>query len=160
MGEFSDKQRIADMLVESALRCAEFYDVLSSYSTNEQLRKLFLDLSHDGRHISKRFQSWSELIEHIHLHQFFNFNRSQFYYDSMAKKSLQTDSETREAVLPEINNVVGAIQVAISFEKDSILFWEEIKSVCRGQLSELLDELIKQKKERVSRFLKMKGELA
>ncbi len=159
MSEISEKQRIADMLIQSALRCAEFYDVLSSYSTNEQLKKLFLDLSHDGRHLSKHFQSWSEIIEHIHLRQFFNLNRSQYYYDSMLKKSLQTDSETREAILPELSNVVGAIQVAISFEKDSILFWEEIKLACHGQLSELLDELIKQKKDRVSMFLKMKGEL-
>ncbi|NOZ61505.1 MAG: hypothetical protein GXO74_07465 [Calditrichaeota bacterium] len=160
MSEIAEKQRIVSMLLQSTLRCAEFYEVLSAHSRHEQLKKVFTGLSKDGRQLGRRLESWSELSAHIHPRQYFDFDRSRFYFESLSRKSLQANTETRAEVLPELADTICAIQIAISFEKDGILFWEEMKSVCEGRLSDFVKELISLKKQRLSMLLNMKGKLA
>ncbi|OQX85224.1 hypothetical protein B6D60_08215 [candidate division KSB1 bacterium 4484_87] len=154
-----EKQEIVDMFVQSALRCAEFYDLLSSHIPHEQLKKIFSDLSFDGKKLSKELKSWSELPMHVAPRQYFDINRSKYYFDSLSQKSLQTDVKVMEEILPELSDIASALQIAISFEKDGILFWEEMKSLSEGELSKFITDLISQRKQRVSMLLKMKGEL-
>lgn len=64
-----------------------------------------------------------------------------------------------ESVVSKISNHIEAIDIALSFEKDSLLFFNELKKVVSNIDTKNLDSLIAQEQEHIRRLAKAKKEM-
>lgn len=160
MARAMQRQRIAELLIESAMRCGKFYQLLSSHSKNRQLKKIFSELSVQSKDWMQKFASRNDLIEHIQPRQPLPIDRFKDYYQLLIEKAKDSKPDFDiDDLLAEISNAKGAIQIAISFEKDNILLWEQIKNASQGELFDLIGHLISEKKARIIELLKLRGEV-
>jgi len=160
MSEVVNHEKIYDMVVQSAQKCTEFYKLLSSYIVNEQLKQIYDSICREGKIQNRQVKRLESLLKKIKSSKNFNYQRSVFYYNTISDVKFFEEDDPDDKWGVELKDEISSIQVAISYEKDSILFWEEVKNLYRGKVNVFILDIIKQKKERLNKFLELKKQLS
>ena len=81
------------------------------------------------------------------------------YFKMLSQEHVFTKADTGVAVARSVKNDVDAVEAAIRFEKDSILFYYEIKNFVPIGSQPVVDELIAQEQEHYTKLMLFKNEL-
>jgi len=113
-------------------RGAAFYDTLARSSQGEQVKKTFLALA---------------AMEHQHIQTFQKLLDSAVFNDDLATSELVTKVDTDKE----------AVEVGIGAEKDSILFYEQLKDIVAGDAAGDIGRIISEEKEHLRKLAEIKS---
>lgn len=79
------------------------------------------------------------------------------YMNQMASQNVFTRKDSGAQIARDVRDYIDGIDVALKFEKDSILFYEEMRKMVPENNRDLVDKLISEEKKHVAMLCEMKG---
>ena len=120
----------------------DFYDLASKNVKAEKVRQVFEYISNDEQlHIAVFEGLQSRLYRDSGLEESFTAEYSQ-YLKALIEINSFTQSKQGSELARTIRNDKHALELALSLEKDTILFYHEMKVVLDSGLNDDLDKLI------------------
>ena len=150
---FSSNELI-NLAIDIEKRGIVFYDVMARSTDNAAAREVFHGLMEMER-------------EHIHVFENILVNnggdpvfKNDAEYSAYLKSLIDNAVFNEESVISEmatqINSDVTALELGISMEKDSILFYYEMRERLTGQFRVTVDRIIKEEKEHLNQLAGLK----
>ena len=84
---------------------------------------------------------------------------SSNYIKALAEKNVFTKKDAANDMVKNINTPFDAINLALNFERDSILFFNEIKSFVSQDNRDLINKLIKEEHDHIVKLHKLENQL-
>lgn len=84
---------------------------------------------------------------------------SSDYIKALAEKNVFTKKDAVNDLVKNINTPFDAINLALNFERDSILFFSEIKNFVSQDNQDLINKLIKEEHDHIVKLHKLENQL-
>jgi len=150
---------IIEMAIQIENKGFDFYKGMEKTAKTEKLKQLYNWLAiEEGKHIGV-FEKMRSYVENIHVSGPYDWQEAMLYFRSLIDTKVFPDSLEGNSLAKELKDEIGAIQIAISFEKDSILFFQEINNMVDNREKEIINKLILEEKGHILKLLKMKQEI-
>lgn len=136
---FSDIINIAIRMEQNSI---EFYNKLSSRAVTEDARSMFKAFIGQEKEHLKVFKKAHELIASRQI-----VTIETFVEKSGSYKNILNHLRT-ENISKDVNNITQALEVAACFEKDSALFYNELRKSASGrEVFDILETVIREEKD-------------
>ena len=132
-----------------------FYRSLAGILDQDDIIELFLHLAGEEEKHIKSFKSLYESLKD-YKPEIADEEEYYSYIKMFAEMNVFTKKAGLENMIGKIHKKEDALNMAISFEKDSILFFAEIKDMVKTSQKEAVDHLINQEKEHLKKLMTMK----
>ena len=154
---FSASEAVS-MAVEIEKNGVNFYNTLAAETDDEQSKELFSFLAAEEVKHKIFFRKMLENLPEVTLSPAEEEEYGN-YLGALAKSRIFTPDLDPMELLNETKNNVAAIDLAIEFEKDSILFFYELMEQAIEEDKKVIEELIKEEKSHFSRLIVLKSRL-
>ncbi len=135
-----------------------FYEQVSQKSEDEGVREVFSDLAvEEKRHISQ-FQGLSDCL--VDPPDSMEREDYALYLDHMTAEHVFKEDGSGERKARETKSAVEAVELGIQFEKDTLLFFHELRPLVRSEEQGVVDQLILWEKEHLVRLVGLKRQLS
>jgi len=133
----------------------DFYNVLLKQSKDIKARELFKFLAQEEERHIKSFQ---DILKKAVRYEVQGMSADDYfaYMNSLASEHVFTKADAGESVAKSIKSDKEAIDKAIGFEKDSIIFYEGVKKVVPADDKKTVDALIYQEQSHLRQLTDMK----
>jgi rubrerythrin len=148
----------ASEIVEVALRIEQnggtFYGLLADKMSDPQVKKLFGDLAKEER---KHFETFQQIHARASHWEPLGTYAAEYrdYMDCLASHNVFNRKNTAGEVTGRITDKKEALKYAQGVEKDSILFYMEMKEAVPPGEREIIEDLIRQEKIHLTRLIEM-----
>ncbi len=149
-------------LVELAIKMERyghaFYDSLAKGAKNEKVKGLFAFLAQEEQKHIKNFESLSQNIGDYRppgVHS----GLDESVLQVMVDMNIFTDSNAWRDAARKAETEAQALNVGIDFEKESLLFYHELKPYVREVDEGIVEAVLKQEKEHLLRLSALKKEM-
>ena len=159
MSESFTGKKMLDMAVQIEQRGYDFYDLMEINAESINLKKMYSGLKkQEQRHVEdfKRIEASMDILK---LNEKFNRRESFDYFQAIYDTTMLLDVVRSEISTQDVRDEIADIQIAISYEKDKILFMEKLITFLNDVEEKIIKTLIQEDKERVLKLLKMKNNL-
>lgn len=136
-----------------------FYNALAERARDEATRSAYLDLARmEGDHL-KTFQG---ILDTVGRYQPFEAYAEEhaLYLSALAGSAVFADDKVAVEMAQRAANEAEAIQIAIGAEKDSILFYSEMRDLTRERERPTIDRIVQEEKSHLRQLSDMKRRLA
>jgi len=82
------------------------------------------------------------------------------YMSSLAGQYVFTDKERGGEIAGKVSTAIEALDLGINFEKDSIVFYEGVKTIVPDNEKDIVSELILQEEKHLKRLLDFKNKIS
>lgn len=154
---FSASEAVS-MAIEIETNGINFYNAMATNTGDKKSKEVFTLLAGEEVKHKKIFQRMLENIPEVTLSPA-EEEEYENYLGALAKSRIFTPSMDPFELLNKTKNNIDAIDLAIEFEKDSILFFYELMDQAIEQDKQLIDNLIKEEKSHFSKLIVLKGSL-
>lgn len=156
MGVFFGKE-ILEAGVQIEKRGLKFYEAMAEKVRSEKARQLFKDLTHDEKN---HLTSLEELLPKM-TDPPETWEREEFgiYVAELAESHVFGREESWQKSEQSVHTDIEALDLAIRFEKDSVIFMEGLSHLVRPQEKVLVERLLQWEKEHLLKLVKAKWEL-
>jgi rubrerythrin len=152
-------QEILGMALQIEQKGYKFYELMLENAKSIALRDLFAWLkSEEKKHIDD-FKRIISSIDKLKLASDFKWERSQYFITAIYDTNIFSENVEKNHWFNELSDEVSSIQFAISFEKDSILFLEELRGLLSGTEDKIICDLIQEDKAHIVKLLHIKNSL-
>jgi len=134
----------------------DFYTTMAHNSTNDQLKNGYNQLAVEEKKHLDRFDQLREIIKNIDIDQLENWDEVSSYFKALIETKVIPTSPEKNSLAPELKDEIGAIHISISFEKDTILFLQEISRWVKDEDKNKIEQLIDEEKNHILMLLEMK----
>lgn len=142
-------EEIIDFAVQIEKNGQKFYQALVEKTEDPELKKIFNDLAEaEAQHIID-FQSILGELKNATLNESYPGEYEE-YVTSLAKDHVFTKGI--EEVAETVQNPIDGIDIALRFEKDSILFFTELKELVSEDNAKTVQKLINEEKKHILRL--------
>jgi rubrerythrin len=135
-----------------------FYDIMSRSTDNERARDVFEELAQMERQHLKMFQDMLGEARGQPPREAANQEYSG-YFQSLVDSAVFTDDTITSEMATGAENDIQALELGISAEKDSILFYYEMKDLMPRRFVPLVDRIIAEEKSHLQQLSQIKKEL-
>lgn len=150
-------------ILEMAIRIEEngkaFYESLAKSAKEESLRRLFTYLAGEEKKHIAAFQGLRRLSKETIITAPYEWEEAATYLKALADTKVFTDYSEGTALMKKAETPLGAIDVAISFEKESILFYDGMLDIVTEQGKKVVEEVIEQEKDHIRKLSELRTEL-
>jgi len=137
----------------------DFYKTMAHNAINETLREGYSQLAAEEKKHIEQFQQLQHAIEQIDAQQLDNWDElSQYFTALIDTKEIPTSPE-KNSLIQELKDEIGAIHISISFEKDTILFLQELKRWLNSEAQQVIENMIEEEKAHILKLFQMKKEI-
>ncbi|MFH1759851.1 MAG: ferritin family protein [bacterium] len=156
MGTFS-----VNDIVESAVQIEKngtaFYKKVSEIAGTPELERFFMALAHEEIKHQEIFENILNGLKPQVLHETYE-GEYDIYLDALVKEHVFTreDEIALSECAVDVHRNNKALGYAIAFEKDTILFFHEMKKYLRGKNEEIIMQLIEEEKKHIIRLREKK----
>ncbi|MBN1621721.1 MAG: ferritin family protein [Endomicrobiales bacterium] len=158
MAEEFSVNEVVEMAVQIEKNGRDFYSSAAKNTQNETNRETFKYLAEEEKKHIDAFQKVLSQIENYEPSE--SYTPEYFsYLKILAGEHVFTKSKNAEAIVKSLKNDIDIIDFAIGIEKDSIIFYYEMKGLILGRKIPALDEVIKQEQEHFAKLTNLKLEL-
>jgi len=134
-----------------------FYTAAVEKTADIKIKALFRDLAAQERLHRRTFQRLiqprGQAVEFVLAPD--QWGEFQAYVDALLRQTLFTDSENALSRAAEAKDAQEALLAAIRFEKESLLFFHELKSVVRGDGQRAVARIIEEERQHIQRLTEM-----
>ena len=158
MGEIFTGSEIVQAGIQIEINGRDFYTALSRKATHEKAQKLFLFLAgEEEKHIAV-FKAILDKTERYEPPEAYP-GEYYSYMHALAAEHVFTRKDTGETVARAAATDLEALEKALGFEKDSIVFYEGMKQVVPAFDLKVVDQLIAQEKNHYLQLSELKSTL-
>lgn len=141
MGETYTSRDIVQMAVQAKARSVELYLLLARNSENYHVSRLFTELAKDEQHHKIQLEKWLEELHPAKREEAYPGERSLYLKALVDANTFNCDTIKKQALETTVSEE-DALQAGITFEKDFMLFLNDLKRHTGGDGSEAIDSLI------------------
>jgi len=155
MGTFFSGHEIVDMAVATEEKGHEFYKTAELNARSEEIKQLFAYLADEELNHKKIFIGLKSYIDDTPQGVPIDWEDVGKYIKAMVESSLFLGGKSINfAVQAETDK--EAVKFALEFEKDTLLFFYQLKDVMKSSGIEVVDKIINEEKEHIKRLTEMK----
>ncbi len=137
-------QEIIEIAIEIEKNGAAFYSALAESADTERLRELYIYLSREEKRHIARFQEILESVGGYQVSEAYYATQYMGYMKALADERVFKNDVSAAEIAGGAKSPKEAIDIAIGFEKESILFlhemWKLVPESDRKAIQKLLDE--------------------
>ncbi len=150
---------ILRMAVEIERHGKAFYDSVIRVMKNPHARDIFQFLSDEEERHEDVFKRMLQKVEQKN-ESGYDDEEVIFYFRSLIEKKIFPTSEEAESMEKDLGDPVVAMHIALSLEKESILFYHELLPVTNEKDHPVIHQIIEEERNHIHRILQLKSELA
>jgi len=144
--------------IELEKKGEEFYEVLAEKAGNQNVAELCKDLAAQERQHAKLFEDLRVKTTTRAASRPLSWDELHFAQMLVEERVLPDPDEARDVV--EKEGVAAALTMAIQFEKDSVLFFQELLPAVDEQDRQAVSAIVEQEKQHAEKLAKVKRALA
>ena len=156
MGDIFAGKEIVEIGIQIEKNGRDFYNTLLKESKDPKTQELFKFLAAEEEKHIKAFQKILEQASKYEA-QVVDSDDYYAYMNALASEYVFTKASMGEKVAKSIKTDKEAIEKAIGFEKDSIIFYEGMKKAVPTNDKKTVEALIIQEQDHLRRLIRMKG---
>lgn len=135
-----------------------FYDVMAKSSDNEAARHIFQHLAGMEREHIRVFQDMIPEAGAFPIPELFSEEYAG-YLQALVDSAVFTDDTVTSETAIQVDSDIKALELGISAEKDSILFYYQMKDVMPERTHPTMDKIIIEEKSHLTQLSGLKKEL-
>ncbi len=150
---------IVDMAVRVEQNGYAFYTALLEKATEDRLKQVYTDLAQQElRHID----DFRRLLEGVKRYEPAEqyAGEHQDYLGALADAHVFIKEGAGARLAAQTKDALEALDAALSFERDSVLFFYEIREMVKGEDAKTVEEIIRQEKMHIVRLNGIKYHLS
>jgi rubrerythrin len=150
---------LINIAIDIERRGITFYDIMAKSIDNEMARAVFEELVEMEREHLKTFQ---DMLEKADEHRNAEVPRQEYsdYLQALMDNAVFTDDMITSEMATQADSDIKAIELGISAEKDSILFYYEMKDNMPRRTAPIIDRIIAEEKLHLKQLSGIKKKLA
>ena len=136
-----------------------FYDIMAKSTDNEMARAVFEELVEMEREHLKTFQN---MLEKADEHRDAEVPRQEYsdYLQALIDNAVFTDDMITSEMATQADSDIKALELGINAEKDSILFYYEMRDSIPRRTVPIIDSVIAEEKLHLKQLSEIKKKLA
>ena len=149
---------LINLAIDIERRGIAFYDIMARTAENDATREAFRYLVEMEREHVRTFQSMLDDAGKSKLSK----DRAQVnatYLQALADSAVFTEDMATSETAAQIANDIGALELSISAEKDSILFYYELRDILAEPLDDEISKIIDEEKRHLGQLSDLKARL-
>ncbi len=151
-------EEIINVAIDIERRGIAFYDTMARSTKSTALSSAFqLLVDMERQHVEIFLSMRTEAGRTLALENFTAEHGA--YLEALAASSVFTDDMVTSEMVAKINSDIEALEMAIGAEKDSILFYYELRDLMPHANHSLLSQVISEEKAHLRQLSQMKREL-
>jgi rubrerythrin len=147
-----------DEMIEIATRLEEsgeaFYNAAAEKATMPGVKALFRDLAIQEQHHRRAFQQMGRDVVELALSPE-QWDEFQAYTDALLQQSFFAKPEGALSQAAQAMDEQEALQGALGFEKETLLFFHELRDAVRGAGQQVIERIIQEEKRHIQRLAGM-----
>ena len=137
----------------------DFYKTMAHNATSIHLKNGYDQLAAQEQNHIGGLKQLRQSIEKIDTTQIDNWDEVSQYFKALIDTKVFPTSPEKNSLIEELKDEIGAIQISISFEKDTILFLQELNRWVEPAAQKKIGKLIEDEKSHILKLLQMKKEI-
>ena len=134
---------------------AAYYNAILASLKDDTLRKAFQYLADSEREHIKVFQSMLGSISDYQAPETYS-EEYETYLKSLVDSAIFSNEQKAKDIAGEIGSTDEAIQIALTAEKDSILFYSAMRDLIKRSEQEIVIKIIDEEKSHIRQLLKLR----
>ena len=134
---------------------AAFYDVILASVKDDTVRKSFQYLADSEREHIKIFGNMLESISDYQPPETYT-EEYEIYLKSLIDSAVFSNEEKAKDIASKVSDTDEAIQIALTAEKESILFYSAVQELVKQSEQEVITKIIDEEKSHLRQLLKLK----
>lgn len=159
MGIFFSGNELLQIAVGIEKRGEEFYESLTKKSEQPKIKALWDYLAGEERRHRKTFQHLLDSLGEEPPPEIFEEEFS-YYLKALVNNIIFTGDKIIAGMANKVSTDAEAIQIGIGFEKDSILFFLDMRALVREVDRKVVDKVIGEERAHLRRLCALQEELA
>jgi len=155
---FSGSELI-NIAIDIERRGITFYDIMTKSTDNAAARDVFQHLANMEREHMQIFQGMLGKVDKYQPTEIYPGEYAG-YVQSLVDSAVFTDDLITSEMATRTNSAVEALELAIEAEKDSILFYYEMRDIMSKRAYSTINEIITEEKEHLRELSELKRKLA
>ncbi len=151
---------VLQMAVELEKKGKTFYESVAKNIKDEKARNVFQFLADEEVKHEEVFNNMLAKTETKGEKNPYDNREVVLYFRSLVDKKIFPAEEYGKLLKDVVNNPGVAIRIAISLEKDSVLFYNELLPLTEGRNHEVVKKIIGEERDHIHRILQLKDELS
>ena len=147
------------MAVEIETKGKAFYDGVVASVKDARTREIFQYLADEEVKHEKLFKKILQDLGPEAEEGPYDASEMTAYFRSLIDGKIFPGGDEGAAMKREMGNPASAVRVALSFEKDAILFFHELLAVTREEGKRAVEHVIAEEREHIRRILELKEAL-
>ena len=144
-----------DEIIEIAMRLEEsgetFYTAAAEKASNTDVKTLFEDLAVQEQYHRRAFQRMGRGVVELALSAE-QWDQFQAYTGALLRQSFFDKAGGALNQLVGAMNEQDALQAALGFEKETLLFFHELRDVVKGPSRQTVDRIVEEEKRHIQRL--------
>lgn len=152
-------QEVIEIAIEIEKNGVTFYSALAESADTARLRELFTYLAEEEKTHVTRFQEILESVGGYQISEAYYATQYMGYMKALADEWVFKRDTSVAGVADRARLPREAIDVAIAFEKESILFFHEMCELMRKPDRKTIQKLLNEERDHVRRLSAMKAQM-
>jgi rubrerythrin len=159
MAEKYAGSEVLQMAVELEKKGKAFYDGVVAAMKDARVKDIFQFLADEEVRHEKVFRNMLSDLEPGSASGPYDDTEMILYFKSLIDRKIFPDADEGVSMKKELSDVSTALRIALSLEKDAVLFFHEMQSVTHEKDYPAVERIIDEERDHIRRILKLKSEL-
>jgi rubrerythrin len=158
VGDIFRASEVVEIGIQIEVNGKDFYDTLVKQTENEKAKALFKYLAKEEE---KHIIAFQRILDVVQTYEPAEAYTDEYfaYMGALAEEHVFTKKDKGVETAKNITNNEEAVELAISFEKDSIIFYDGVKKAVHENEHKIIDSLIDQEKTHLNKLMDLKNSL-
>jgi len=153
-------REVIEMAIATERSGQAFYQNASRLARENSLKELFQYLAEEEEKHLKTFQDFYNTLKEKPEITPYNWEEAKLYLEALIDSKFFASPEEAINLAKEAKSELEAINSAMNFEKDTLLFFYQMLEMIKSQEQELVKRIIEQEKKHIQRLSTMKSKLS
>ena len=153
---FSGSELI-NIAIDSERMGVAFYDIMSRSTDNDSARDIFRYLTNMEREHINIFQNMLPEADKFQLTK--DYTEDYAYLQALVDNAVFTDEFITSEMANQANSDIKALELGIKAERDSILFYYEMRDLVPSPNQKTIDKIISEEKSHLRQLSALKNDL-
>ena len=150
---------ILQMAVEIEKKGKAFYDGVVSTVKDQKTRDIFQYLADEELKHEQIFQKMLKDVKASDVENPYDEREMILYFHSLIDRKIFPSEQEGSDMEEDLGNPAAAILIALSLEKDSVLYFSELLHISDKKEHEVIEKIIEEEREHIRRILRLKKDL-
>jgi rubrerythrin len=158
MGVFFSGRELIEITIGIEKNGAIFYDSLAGSAKNPAARDTYKNLADKEREHAAIFQNMMVTVSAYKPPETYT-EQYNLYLKALVDSLVFTDDKVTRQMARKVNSDAEAVQIAMGAEKDSILFYVEVRDMVRRSERKVVGKIIEEEKSHLKELMVIKKSL-